>query len=180
DDYADPYNHADSRIENWAAPANGRYVLEVRDLHGRGGPRFVYFLKAERAEPHFTLDADTDKTPIAPGTANVIYVRATRKNGFEGEIHLAIEDLPPGVTASCGRILANGRDGCILLKAAHDAKMATANVRITGTATFAPKDVKPLKLTATARPLQEFYSPGGGPGHYPVDTHDVSTSQPLD
>jgi hypothetical protein len=180
DDYGDPYAHADSRVEGWSAPASGRYFLEVRDLHGRGGPSFVYYLKAERAEPHFTLDVDTDKTPIAPGTANVIYVRATRMDGFAGEIQLAIQDLPPGVTASCGRILADGRDGCILLKAAPDAKMAACQVHITGTATYTPKDGKPITLTAAARPLQEFYSPGGGRGHVPVDWHTVSISEPMD
>jgi hypothetical protein len=180
DDYSDRFGHADSRIENWSAPAAGRYILEVRDLHGRGGPRFVYFLKAERAEPHFMLDTDTDKTPLAPGTANVIYVRASRKNGFSGEIQLAIDGLPPGVTASCGRILPNGRDGCIILRAAADAKMEAANIRIYGTATHTGTDAKPVTLTATARPLQEFYSPGGGRGHYPVETHTVSVSEPMD
>src|SRR5262245_13820483 len=180
DDYSDPYGHADSRIESWTAPANGRYVVEVRDLHGRGGPRFVYFLKAELALPHFTLDADTDKTPLAPGTANVIFVRATRKNGFAGDIQLGIHDLPPGVTASSGRILANGRDGCIILKAAPDAKMAAANVRIVGMATYKGTDGTEVALSATARPLQEFYSPGGGRGHVPVDWHTVSVGEPMD
>jgi hypothetical protein len=180
DDYADPYGHADSRIEGWAAPADGRYVLEVRDLHGRGGPRFVYFLKAERALPHFALDADTDKTPLAPGTANVIFVRATRKDGFAGDIQLGIHDLPPGVTAQCGRILADGRDGCIIIQAAPDAKMAAANVRIIGKATHKGPDGKETTLTATARPLQEFYSPGGGRGHVPVDWHTVSVGEPMD
>jgi hypothetical protein len=180
DDYGDRFNHADSRIENWAAPANDRYVIEVRDLHGRGGPGFVYFLKVERAEPHFLLDSDTDKTPLAPGTANVIYVRATRKNGFAGEIQLAIDGLPPGVTASCGRILANGRDGCIILKAASDAKLDAANLRISGTASHPGPDGKPIALTAAARQLQEFYSPGGGRGHVPVNTHAVSISEPMD
>ena len=33
------------------APANGRYVVEIRDLHLRGGPAFVYFLKVTRSEP---------------------------------------------------------------------------------------------------------------------------------
>src|SRR5262249_4912446 len=28
--------------------------------------------------------------------------------------------------------------------------------------------------------LQEFYSPGGGRGHVPVDTHTVSISEPMD
>jgi hypothetical protein len=180
DDYSDGFNRADSRIENWTAPANGRYILEVRDLHGRGGPRFVYFLQAERAEPHFLLDSDTDKTPLAPGTASVIYVRATRKNGFAGEIQLAVDELPIGVTAGCGRILASGKDGCIILQSAPDAKMGAANVRIYGTATRPGPDGKPIPLTAPARPLQEFYSPGGGRGHVPVDTHTVSVSEPMD
>jgi hypothetical protein len=180
DDYGDPFNHADSRIENWAARANGRYIVEVRDLHGRGGPGFVYFLKAERAEPHFTLDVDTDKTPIAPSTANAIFVRAARHNGFSGDIQLAVHDLPPGVTARCGRILANGRDGCITLHAAADAKVAAGNIRITGTATDTSKEGKPNSLSASARPLQEFYSPGGGRGRVPVDWHTVSVCEPLD
>jgi hypothetical protein len=177
DDGQDRYVHADSRIENWAAPAAGRYTIEVRDLHGRGGPNFVYFLSIVRAEPRFELEIDTDKTLLAPGLSSVIFVRATRKAGFEGEIQLAVEDLPPGVTASCGRILAGGRDGCILVKAAPDAKQAAVNLRVFGTA--ARPDGKG-KLEATARPLQEIYMPGGGRFHYPADMHTLSVGTPLE
>src|SRR5262249_5760989 len=66
---------ADSRIENWSAPANGRYVIEVRDLHLRGGPEFVYFLEVTHSQPGFTLETDTDKTLLAPGIASVIFAR---------------------------------------------------------------------------------------------------------
>jgi hypothetical protein len=180
DDATDRYVHADSLIENWAAPANGRYVVEIRDLHLRGGPAFVYYLKVTRSEPTFTLDTDTDKTLLAPGTAAVIFVRALRKNGFAGDIQLAVEGLPPGVTASCGRILASGMDGCILLRAAPDAKQVAANLRITGSATVAEGKDKARTLTATARPLQEVYMPGGGRFHYPVEMHTVSVGDPLD
>jgi hypothetical protein len=179
DDYSDQTAHADSRIESWAAPANGRYVVEIRDLHLRGGPAFVYCLKVVRSTPYFTLDTDTDKTPLAPGVAGVIHARVRAHEGFTGGIQLAIEGLPKGVTASCGRILAGGRDGCIILRAAANAPMGAANVRITGTATV-QQDGKPVTLTATARPLQEFYSPGGGRGHYPAIMHTVSVGDPLD
>lgn len=171
DDFRDRWLHSDSLVENWTAPAAGRYVLEVRDVHSRGGPEFVYLLKVRRAEPHFTLEVDTDKTPLAPGTAGVIFVRVDRKEGFAGEVQIAIDGLPKGVTASCGRILAGGRDGCIILKAAADAPQGAANVRITGTAG---------KLSAVARPLQEWYVSGGGRGHYPVEMHTVSVGTPLD
>jgi hypothetical protein len=180
DDFADRYVHADSRIEDWAAPAAGRYVVEIRDVHQRGGPEFVYFLKVTRSEPAFLLETDTDKTLLAPGTASVIFVRATRKSGFAGPVQLAVMGLPPGVSATCGRILATGADGCIVLKAAPDAKLAAADIRITGTATHPPAGAKPLTLTATAQPLQEIYMPGGGRFHFPVTTHTVSVGDRLD
>jgi hypothetical protein len=180
DDASDRFVHADSLIENWAAPAAGRYVVEVRDLHRRGGPEFVYFLKVTRSEPGFTLDTDTDKTLLAPGTAGVIFVRTARKNGFAGDVQLAIDGLPPGVTAHCGRILATGNDGCVILQAAADAKVTAANGRITGTATHPAGNGKSMTLTATARPLQEIYMPGGGRFHYPAEMHTVSVGDPLD
>jgi hypothetical protein len=177
DDAQDRYTHADSRIENWAAPAAGRFTIEVRDLHGRGGPTFPYFLEVIRSEPHFQLEIDTDKTPLAPGLASAIFVRAVRKNDFGGEVQLGIEGLPPDVTAQCGRILAGGTDGCIIVKAAPDAKQTAVNLRIFGTA-LRP-DGKG-KLEATARPLQEIYMPGGGRYHYPADMHTLSIGDPVD
>ncbi len=180
DDAGSRFISADSVIENWAAPAAGRYVLEVRDLHARGGPGFVYFLELMRSRPHFTLELDTDKTLLAPGTVAVIYARVARKDGFAGEVQLEIEGLPPGVTATCGRILASGTDGCILLQAAPSAKLCAANLRVTGTATHAEGKEKPVTLQAVARPLQEVYMPGGGRYHYPVEMHTLSIGDPLD
>jgi hypothetical protein len=180
DDYFDLRGHTDSQIASWAVPANGRYIIEIRDLHLRGGPEFVYFLKVERSEPHFTLTLDTDKTPLAPGTAGVIFARVQRKEGFAGPVQLAIDGLPRGVTATCGRILETGRDGCIIVQAAADAPIGVANIHVTGTATVPQKDGKTLTLTAIARPLQEYYSPGGGRGNYPVTMHAVSVGDALD
>src|SRR5262249_4799703 len=156
---------------NWSAPAKGRYIVEIRDLHLRGGPTFVYFLKVTHSPPYFTLETDTDKTILAPGTASVIFARAARKNGFAGPIQLSVEGLPPGVSARCGRILENGTDGCIILRAAADAKQAAANIRVTGSATQRDKDGKENALSAEARPLQEIYMPGGGRYHYPAQMH---------
>jgi hypothetical protein len=180
DDSHARFVRADSLLENWAAPAAGRFVVEIRDLHARGGPEFVYFLEVTRSEPHFTLETDTDKTLLAPGLTAVLFARVTRKNGFTSEVQLGIEELPPGVTASCGRILATGLDGCILLQAAKDAPMGAANVRIFGTATHKEEKGPSRELKALAQPLQEVYMPGGGRHHYPVEMHTVSVGAPLD
>jgi hypothetical protein len=158
---------ADARIEAWTAPADGRYFLQIRDVHQRGGPTFV-------------MDLDTDKTNLAPGTAGVIHARITRKDGMTGEVQLAIDGLPKGVTAHCGRILDGGTDGCIILQAAADAPGGAANVRVSGTANVPGPDGKPRPLQVAARPLQEFYNPGGGRNHFPVQMHTVSVGEPLD
>lgn len=171
---------SDSWIENWSAPADGKYVLEIRDLHLRGGAEFPYVVLATRSQPYFELELDSDKTLLAPGISAPFYVRVNRKNGFAGEVQLAVEGLPPGVTATAGRILATGSDGCIILSAAADAPAGAANIRVTGTSTHPGPEGKPMALTAVATPLQEYYSPGGGRGNYPVEMHTVSVAEPMD
>ncbi len=173
-------NHADSWLENWAAPADGNYTLEIRDLHLRGGPEFVYALEITRSQPYFELEADTDKTELAPGIAAPLYVRVNRKNGFAGDVQLAVAGLPAGVSAIAGRILATSVDGCILLEAQPNAAPVIGNIQITGTATHPVEGGSPLALAAAAHPLQEVYSPGGGRAHYPVEMHTVSVAEPMD
>jgi hypothetical protein len=173
---------ADSRIENWAAPADGKYSLEIRDMHLRGGDSFVYFVEATRAEPHFRLYVDTDKTLLAPGKNGVFYVQVERKNGFTGEVQIHVDGLPDGVEAICGRILPDkGRDGCVILKAAPNAKLSVTNVTVRGTSSWkASEEAEPFELSATAKVYQEMYQPGGGRGHWPADVHTVSISPPTD
>ena len=172
---------SDSWIETWAAPADGKFYIEIRDLHLRGGPEFVYLLKVTRTLPTFELFLDSDKTILTPGTNGTIFARVERKHGFTGEVQLSVEGLPAGVTATCGRILATGNDGCVVLQAAADAPLTASNIRIIGTATHPQAEGQPpLTITQVANPLQEIYFPGGGRGHYPVTTHMVSVAEPLD
>lgn len=89
----------DSMIENWKVPADGRYTIEVRDVHLRGGAEFVYGLEVTRATPQFELVMDTDKSWLTPGSCATLFVRIVRLNGFTGEVQLQLEGLPEGVTA---------------------------------------------------------------------------------
>ena len=171
---------SDATLENWTAPADGVFTLEIRDLHGRGGPSYPYAVEVKQSKAYFLLEADTDKTPLAMGSASVIYVKAQRRNGFAGEIQLAVEGLPPGVRAECGRILAGRPDGAIWLTAAADAPVGMSNIKITGTSEHPEADGQKIALQSTASHLQEVYMPGGGRGHYPVDYHTVSVGKPMD
>lgn len=171
---------ADSWIENWSVPADGNYRLEVRDLHQRGGVDFPYGVIIRRAEPFYQLEVDTDKTLLAPGMGSAFFVRAIRKNGFAGEIKLSVEGLPPGVSATCGRILPDVNDGCVVLVADANATPTAQNVLIYGEAEVSNSKGEAELVKVRATPLQEYYSPGGGRGNYPVDMHTVSVSNPMD
>ncbi len=172
--------NADSWLESWTAPADGNYRLEIRDLHQRGGPQYTYAIRLSRPEPHFLLELDCDKTLLAPGMSSCIFVKILRKHGFNGEVQLSVEGLPAGVTATAGRIPADVTDGCVYLTANAEAPQGHANIQVIGTATRTNSDGSTTPLRVAAQPLQEYYSPGGGRGHYPVDMHTVSVASPMD
>src|SRR4029078_5126549 len=101
--------------------------------------------------------------------------------GFTGEVQLAVDGVPAGVSASCGKIIADkGQDGCIVFPAAAAGNFPAANLRVTGTALHQSADGKPLLIAAEATSYQETYLPGGGRGHWPVATHALAVSDPAD
>jgi hypothetical protein len=173
---------SDSWLENWSAPADGNYYVEVRDLHLRGGEDFIYLLEITRSEPYFEVYLDTAKTQITPGGWGVLFANVVRKNGFSGGVDLHVEGLPEKVTASTGRILpGKPTAGCIVFHAPADVEPDMWNIRVWGTATMPMgEEEQPLELVSTAVPYQETYQPGGGRGHWPVLTHTIATTVPGD
>ena len=189
-------NSADPNLTHWVAPADGKYSIELRDLHLRGGAEYVYFLKLQASVPRYELFIDTDKTLLMPGMSNMIYVRANRIADFREAIDLRVEGLPPGVTAECGRILAvpdsekdvakatrSGGpivDGCIVLHTASDAPQGISNLRITGNTTRRIDESTTVTTTTEGSVYQEIYLPGGGRGHWPVPFHTVGVGEKND
>lgn len=173
--------YPDSWIESWTASRDGKYTIEIRDLHLGGGDAFVYYLKVTEAEPYFDVYLDTDKTQLTPGTSAVILARVFRKNGFTGTVDLHVDGLPAGVTASCGRIQGGQTtDGCIVLTAAKNAAFSAANITVRGTATMGTAGGAARSLSAVAIPCQETYMPGGGRSHWHVNMHTVCVGAPND
>src|SRR5204862_2798824 len=104
----------DSRL-SFTAPAEGDYVLQVRDLHDRGGESYFYHLTARPLLPDFTLECDGDKAQIGPGSGTAWYVKVTPTGGFTGAVKLSVQGLPPGVTAMCPTIPSGMTQGCVIL-----------------------------------------------------------------
>jgi hypothetical protein len=169
----------DSRIE-WTCSADGDYLIDVQDLHRRGGDDFTYILSARPSGPDFRLRCDDDKMKLGPGNSSAWYILVERKFGFNGIIQVEVKGLPPGVTAASLTIAANCQHGCLILTAASDAKVGVGEVEVIGTATVNGPDGKPVTISHKAIPLSEIYTPGGGRGHYPMHTQAVAVTSETD
>jgi hypothetical protein len=99
-DESDDTGRNDRDLErSFTAPAEGEYRLVVRDLNGRGGPRFAYLLSVLEPRPDFTLSLTSDRFDLTPGKTTRIAVAVQRKDGLAEPIEIIAQDLPAGVTA---------------------------------------------------------------------------------
>jgi hypothetical protein len=161
-------------------PADGDYVVALRDLNSKGGDTAVYYLEADWARPDFTLRCDPDKAMIGPGSSTAWYVHVNRVNGFTGAVDVAVQGLPPGVTASPLTIAPPMTQGVVVLTAAADAPRDAANVKVVGTGRAASSDGKEEVLVRLATPNEEIYQPGGGRGRFDVALQTVAVTEPSD
>lgn len=159
---------------------DGIYRLQVSDLFGgtRTDPKNVYRLVIRRAAPDFALvgwalhmelrngDRNALSKPIAlrGGATMALEVIAIRRDGFDGEIELAMENLPAGVTATGLKIPAGQSRGIMLVSADQDAPRGFSNATFFGRATIGGNAVtRPCRLASMQWPVpdasQEIPSP---------------------
>jgi hypothetical protein len=161
-------------------PADGDYVLRVRDLNNKGGDTFVYHVEADWARPDFTLRCDPDKAMIGPGSSTAWYVHVVRSNGFAGPVKVEVQGLPKGVTASPLTIPPSMTQGVVVLTAAADAPRDAAAVQVVGSAAVTLPGGQSETLTRPATPNQEIYLPGGGRGRFDVNLQAVAVTDRSD
>ena len=87
-------------VATFAIPADGQYVAEIFDLHGRGGFRYAYRLAIGVPEPTFALGLAANRFVSAPGKPLEIPVTIERRDGFDREITILVQGLPGGVKAA--------------------------------------------------------------------------------
>jgi hypothetical protein len=161
-------------------PADGDYVVRVRDLNNKGGDGFVYYLECDLARPDFTLKCDPSKAMVGPGSRTAWYVQVARANGFAGPVKVEVQGLPTGVTVNPLTIPASMTQGCLVVSAAAGAKVDAAAVRVVGTADATNEHGKPVTLTHTAVAVEEIYSPGGGRARFDAGMQAVGVTGPSD
>jgi hypothetical protein len=164
----------DPRLE-WTAVSDGPFVVQVVDLHSRGGDDFSYVLEAEAGAPDFVLTCDPDKLNVGPGGRVPVFVQVARRNGFNGPVTLEWDGLPAGVTSSPLTIPAAMTQGVMVVSAADDAAPVASLPTLKGKA-----ETPDGPLVHDAAPKQEIYMPGGGRGFYNVNTLALTVTDPSD
>jgi len=146
---------ADSRLVHQFAKA-GDYVVRIRDVQEKGGEEYAYRLKIAPARPDYVLRINTDSARLVQGDSAVLAVTVLRKDGFDGEIDLAVQDLPPGLSASDALIPAKQHEARLTITAAANAVPGLCFPSVVGTAAV---DGQPLvrKAVPVETVVQAFY-----------------------
>jgi hypothetical protein len=118
------------------------------DLNKRGGNEFVYRVRVAPFESGFRLLArqldaqrtSIDKMDVPQGAAAMLLVRPVRIE-YTGPIHLSVDGLPEGLSASSTVVGSGQTDTVITVTAAEGAVLGAAHVRVVGTAEIAGKKV---------------------------------------
>ncbi|MBO0700830.1 MAG: PPC domain-containing protein, partial [Zavarzinella sp.] len=119
-------------------PADGTYKVEVEDLHASGGPRFVYRLRVTPPEPGFNLTVTNDRFALDPAKPLDIPVTVARRDGFTGEVEVAAEGLPAGVSAAVVPPPGKGEAKTVTLRLTGDTPGPPGPFRIVGRAKGQP------------------------------------------
>lgn len=102
-------HHADSYLRA-QLPEDGVFYVKVADAQHNGGSACAYRLRIGPPRPDFELYVTPSTLNIHAGLGAPATVHAVRKDGFDGEIVLALADVDNGFTLEGGRIPA-GCDG---------------------------------------------------------------------
>jgi hypothetical protein len=152
DDYEDKAfgletHHADSFILT-TLPANGTYFIQLRDTQQKGGPEYAYRLRISEPRPDFDLRVTPSAINAAPGETVPITAHALRKDGFSGEIALALKDAQRGFTLTGGLVPAGQNQVRITLTVPPTPLAEPVSLSLEGRATIKGQEVQHLAVPA--------------------------------
>ena len=101
-------HHADSYLMA-ELPQDGTYYVHLADSQNHGGQAYGYRLRIAFPQGDFALRVTPSIVSVRTGGIVPISVYALRKDGFDGEIKVALKDAPAGFELKGGRI-PPGRD----------------------------------------------------------------------
>ena len=128
-------HHADSHLSA-TLPANGTYLLRLADVQRQGGSEFAYRLRVGPPRPDFELRVTPPEINAGAGTSVPITVHAVRRDGFSGDIAIALKDAPGGFALSGATVPAGVSSVRMTLTIAPNAAKDTSAIAVEGRATI--------------------------------------------
>src|SRR4029077_8463217 len=113
-------------VVHFTAPADGEYVVRIRDVQGLGGDNFGYRLTVRKPRPDFRLTVNPRNPNVPVGGSIPVTVTAFRMDGFDGPIDVELRDLPAGLRATRGVIRPGQVATTLSLSADGDARLSAA------------------------------------------------------
>jgi hypothetical protein len=89
----------DSRLM-FLPPADGDYIVRIRDARGFQGSDYRYRLLIRSPAPDFSVAMSSAELNVFRGTGKEIVFTATRLDGYDGPIEISAENLPAGFALS--------------------------------------------------------------------------------
>ncbi len=135
----------DSRL-TFRAPADGDYLVRVRDARGFGGPGFAYRLIVRPPSPGFRASIGGRDPTVEAGSGRQFTCRVQRVDGFEGPVRFDVTGMPPGFSVSTPVVIEAGHlqaEGTINAApgAPKPAESDWSAVRVTATATIGGESI---------------------------------------
>ncbi len=143
-------HHADSRLEI-ALPAHGAYYVHLGDAQRQGDSARAYRLRVAPPRPDFELRVAPSSINARAGQPALVTVHAVRRDGFDGDITLALTDAPPGCVLSGAWVPAGQSQARATLSVPPGAGDGPIRLSIEGRAEIAGKTVR-----RTATPAEDM------------------------
>jgi hypothetical protein len=156
-DMGDPLltHHADSHLD-YTFPSDGEYVLRIQDLQGRGGEEYAYRLHIAPPRPDFVLRSVPDDPRLGEGDSARVTVKALRRDGFNGEINLTVQNLPKDFIVSPAVIPAGYSEARLTVTAPPGVSAALLTPSIAGTATVGETAV--IRVAVGAEDIMQAFT----------------------
>lgn len=170
-----PYNAGSADIlGKLEIKEDGLHRLQITDLFGgtRNDLKNIYRLVIRKPAPDFAVvawalhmelrngDRNAVSKPLAlrGGATMALEVVAIRRDGFDGDIDLAMEGLPEGVTASGLKIPAGQSRGLMLVTAHQNAPRAVGSATFFGRANINGEvATRPCRVASHAWPIPDSW-----------------------
>ncbi len=124
--------------------------------HARdGGEEYAYRLRISPPQPDFALRVVPSSIGIRSKSTGTATVYAIRKDGFDGPIKVAVEDLPEGLTSAPVTLTANKEKARICVKTKLREMDQAVNLTVEGRAKIQDRDVAHEAVPAEDR-MQAF------------------------